>query len=483
MGKKIPLNYSNMNVLFVSWELDPFFKFGGLGDVARSLPNALYSSGVDIRTIIPFYNVLKLGRIKKTKLRSFRVHYDGHNETVDLYSLSHPSSKVVVYLLRNKHYLSDALGIDTFAFFDKAIVEMVKANYTNWIPDIIHCNDHHAGFIPLLIKEYKLAVKSMLTIHNLSYQGETSYEILEKLEIDKSKCASLRWEIKSKQINFLMEGIIHADIVTTVSPTYAKEIMTEEYGQGLDQILNGKEGRVFGILNGIDIELQIMSHNKMLRYPYVPIDGSKKIYSWVEGKKRNKLALQKKLGFKRSENIPLLSFIGRLAEGQKGLDILHRMLRNTDLGRFQIVILGKGNVNWEERLQWLCKFFPKSVSCNFTFNTSLATWIYAASDFILIPSKFEPCGLVQMIGMFHGTLPIAHKTGGLRDSIKHDVNGFLFENYSAGSLQHTLDTAISLWRNDKAGYKRMVEEAMRTDFSWEKSARKYRELYERLLSN
>lgn len=476
-----------MKILFASWELDPFFKFGGLGDVARSLPNALNSSGVDIRTILPFYDVLKLGRSKKIKMGKCSFNYGGKKEVVEVFSLLSPRSKVPVYLLRNKHYLSDALGIDTFAFFNMALIMMIKSNCLHWIPEIIHCNDHHTGFIPLLVKEYKLPIKTMLTIHNLAYQGITSLEVLDKMGIDKSKCPSLRWEIKSRQINFLMEGIIHADLVTTVSPTYAKEIMTEEYGQGLDEVLNGKAGRVFGILNGIDGHVQRASHYKDLRYPYLPLlegeiiyQKKKQIHPWLEGKALNKLALQKKLKLKVSESMPMLAFIGRLAETQKGLDILHRMLRSMDLNHYQMVILGSGSPNWEERLQWLGKFFPKNVSCNFKFDNVLATQIYASADFIVIPSLFEPCGLIQMIAMFQGTLPVAHKTGGLADSIKDGVNGFLFDAYSAQSLKNTVDKALSIWRNNKSEYKKMVEAAMERDFSWAKSAVKYRELYEKI---
>lgn len=459
-----------MKVLFASWELDPFFKFGGLGDVARSLPAALNELGVDIRNIIPFYNVLKLGRNKREILGKYYIEYSGKKEKVEIFQVLNPLSKVPVYLLRNKTYFDIAKSPDTFAFFDKAIVEIVKKDYLSWLPDIIHCNDHHTSLIPLLLRAMKSSVKTILTIHNLSYQGRSSTQVLEKLEVDHLRSKIMNWEIKSRQLNFLMEGIIHADVITTVSPTYAKEIMTEEFGAGLEEVLRGKEGRVFGILNGIDVNL-----NHSL--------NSQKNLSWEEGKRHNKKFLQKKLGLRIGENIPLLSFIGRFDSKQKGIDIMHKMMRRIDVEKYEFVILGTGDHEWEERYQWLGKFYPKNVSCNFKFDDNLAQQIYAASDFILIPSKFEPCGLIQMIAMSFGTLPIAHKTGGLVDSIKDNVNGFLFAEYSSEALERSVIRAINIWQNQKHRYRAMVAEAFKTDLSWGRSAKEYLDLYNKLISD
>lgn len=471
-----------MKVLFAVWELDPFFKFGGLGDVARSLPAALNELGVDIRNIIPFYNALKLGRNKKSKVGKFYIEYAGKKEVLEIFQVFNSLNKVPVYLLKNRTYLDIARSPDTFAFFDKAVVEIVKKNCLSWIPDIIHCNDHHTGLIPLLVHAMNSTVKTILTIHNLSFQGISSTEVLEKLEVDHLRSKIMNWEIKSRQVNFLMEGIIHADGVTTVSPTYAHEIMTEEFGVGLEEVLRGKEGRVYGILNGIDVELNNPSVSKSLRYPYNPgpFEGRKDI-SWIDGKRHNKIYLQKKLGLKVGENIPLLSFIGRFDPRQKGIDIIHKMMRRIDVEKYEFVILGMGNQEWEERYQWLCKFYPKNVSCNFKFDDNLAQHIYAASDFMLIPSKFEPCGLIQMIAMSFGTLPIAHKTGGLADSIKDNINGFLFDKYTSESLERSVIKAINIWRNKKHQYRTMVEEAFKTDFSWGRSAKEYLNLYNKLI--
>ncbi len=474
-----------MKVLFVSWELDPIFKVGGLGDVARSLPRVLKDLGVDIRIIMPFYKKVKLGRLLKTKRVSFKIEYGGKKEKVDIIEVSHPSSKAPVYLVKNKQYLDIVQRGETFVFFDKVVAEILYKDYLHWLPDIVHCNDHHTGLIPLFIKEYKLPIKTLLTIHNLEHQGITAISTVLKLALGRSKFISLAWDKSASYVNFLMEAIIHVDIINTVSPTYAKEIKTPEFGEKLDEVLRGKEGRLFGILNGIEIEEEKLKHFKEVKYPYLQpqsmVTKKKRVYGWEEGKRLNKKYLQKNLGLAVTESIPLLSFIGRLAGDQKGLDILYQMLKNIEKFSFQLVILGTGSKDWEDKLSWLSKFYPKNISCILRFDQPIAAQIYASSDFILVPSKFEPCGLVQMIGMLCGTIPIAHKTGGLMDSIKDGENGFLFDSYSSVTLRNSLDKAVKIWKYKKSVYNKLVDEAFKTDLSWSKSARQYLELYYKLV--
>ncbi len=475
-----------MNVLFVVWELDPFFKMGGLGDVARSLPSALKSLGVDIRIMLPYYKVVKMGRNKKTKRGEFRMQYAGKSETVEIWETILPYTNIPAYFLKNPHYLDRVTSMDTWGFFDKAVVTVIKNNILSPAPDIVHLNDVHCGLIPLLIKLEKLPVRTLLTIHNLAYQGKTSIQIIKNIGIDPDACKTLLWEIKSSQINFLLEGIVHADIVTTVSPTYAKEILTEELGSGLNEVLRGKEGRIFGILNGIDINWRYILHDRSIKYHYglSPEESSHegvKYYDWKEGKRRNKVLLQKKLGLKVKTDIPMLCFIGRFDSKQKGLNIFHTMLRRVDQTAYEFVILGSGEKNWEERFHWLSTFYPKNISCTLRYDETLAHQIYAASDFILIPSSYEPCGLIQMIAMLFGTIPIAHKTGGLKDSIKDGYNGFLFSAYNSEALEEKIIKAIDIWKNHKPAFEQMVHHALTTDFSWEKSAKEYLSLYEKLL--
>jgi starch synthase len=476
-----------MNVLFVVWENDPFFKLGGLGDIARSLPGTLKTMDVDIRVIIPYYKVVKFGRNKKTKIGEYSFLYAGKNAKIEIWQALHPYTKVISYFLKNKKYLDAGLHMETWGFFDKAIVELIKNKTLNWTPNIIHLNDYHGGLIPLLIKQEQLPIKTMLTIHNLAFQGRAPVEIIKKMGIDIKLCKTLQWEIKSKQINFLQEAIIHADIVTTVSPTYAKEILTEEFGCGLHEILRGKEGLIYGILNGIDIDWRHTAKDHAIKFPYGPqekrVDGKIEYYDWKVGKALDKEFLQNKLGLKVDKDIPMLCFIGRLYEGQKGVDILHRMLRRIDQTKFQFVILGTGEKEWEERFQWLSTFYPKYISTNFKFDDTLAHQIYAASDFIVIPSRYEPCGLIQMIAMLFGTIPIAHRTGGLKDSIKDGYNGFLFSAYTSEALEEKVEKAVTMWKTDKTAYHTIVEHALATDFSWKKNAGEYLMLYKKLLEN
>lgn len=475
-----------MKVLFSVWELDPFFKIGGLGDVARALPGALKKLGVDIRVVVPYYKVVNMGRNKKVQKGKFHMQYAGKKESVEIWEVTHPYMQVTAYFLKNDTYLDAASSIETWGFFNKAVVEIIKNNILNWQPDIVHVNDCHCGLIPLLVKLEKLPVKTMLTIHNLAYQKKTSVEVIKHMGIDPKLSQALLWEIKENQINFLMEAIIHADIITTVSPSYAKEILSEEFGAGLNEVLRGMEGKIFGILNGIDIDWSHTTHDMAVKYPYGPsekrVDDKIQYYDWKEGKRLNKRFLQKKLGLKVDRNIPMLCFIGRIDALQKGLDILHTMLRRIDQTQFEFVILGSGNAEWEERYTWLSAFYPKYISTNFLFDDKLAHQIYAASDFIVIPSRYEPCGLIQMIAMLFGTIPIAHSTGGLKDSIKDGYNGFLFAPYNSEALENQVMKAVTMWKEDRTGFEKMVENAQATDFSWNKSAEKYLALYEKLIS-
>lgn len=476
-----------MKVLFPVWELDPFFKIGGLGDVARALPGALKKLDVDIRVMVPYYKVVKMGKNKREKIGNFHMQYAGRKETVEVWKVIHPYMNFPAYFLKNSKYLDRVVSVDTWGFFDKAVVAIIKNNILGWQPDIVHVNDCHCGFIPLLIKLEKLPIKTMLTIHNLAYQKKTSIEVVKHMGVDPKFCKAIDWEIKGKQINLLLEGILHADIITTVSPTYAKEILTEEFGCGLNEILRGMEGRIFGILNGIDIDWSHTTHDSAVKYPYgsseKQINGKMQYYGWKEGKRLNKQFLQKKLGLKVQDDIPMLCFIGRIDTKQKGLDILHTMLRRIDQTKLQIVIFGSGEVNWEERYKWLSTFYPKNISCNFVFDDKLAHQIYAASDFILIPSRYEPCGLIQMIAMLFGTIPIAHSTGGLKDSIRDGHNGFLFSEYNSEFLEDKVMKAVTIWKNDRATFEKIVENAFATDFSWDKSAKEYLSLYDLLMSS
>ena len=335
-----------------------------------------------------------------------------------------------------------------------------------------------------MIKHNNLKFKTLLTIHNLNHQGKYSIDVIKRTGMDHSKCRVIQWETKKKQINFLLEGIIHADLVNAVSPTYAKEIFTEEYGSGLDEIIRNEGQKISGILNGIDYDSRDPMKDKNINFHYglksTDVNFSYKIHSPIEGKKLNKAFLQEKLGFTVSDEIPLIGFIGRFESKQKGLDIMHKMIRRVNLQKFQFVILGQGEVEWEDQFLWLASFYKKNVSYISVFDKRIASQIYAGADFLLVPSKFEPCGLIQMIAMRYGTLPIARATGGLKDSIIDGVDGFLFKKYSSFDLEKKMKKAVEIWKHDKNKINEMIVNAMKKDFTWDKSAKEYIKLYNSL---
>jgi starch synthase len=462
-----------MKILFASWECAPFFKLGGLGDVARSLPKALFSLGIDVRVVLPFYKVLKIFNQQKILVSELTIEYDRKPIKINVYQINFIDAPIPVYLLENHEFFDKPNG-DTFFVFSLAVSTLIEKQILKWVPDIIHCNDHHTGFIPFFIKHKKLAVKSIFTIHNIFFQGTAPVQILDKLHIEHTACRLIQWEIEAKKINSLLEGVIHADIVTTVSPTYAKEILTEEYGYGLDDVLRGEEAKITGIQNGIDYDTKNPSTDKNITYHY-------STDTFQAEKAKNKAYLQKTIGFAQEPNIPLIGFIGRFDARQKGLDIMHKMLRRIDLSGYQFIFLGSGNQEWEERFLWLSSFYPNNIYCKFSFDELFASEMYAASDFLLVPSKFEPCGLIQMIAMHYGTLPIARATGGLKDSITDGIDGYLFQNYSSEELEKRLLDAINIFQNDKTKHETMIRAAMQKDFSWTKSAKEYMKLYNKLL--
>ena len=475
-----------MKVLFTVWELAPFFHVGGLGDIARSLPKALYSSKVDIRVILPYYKALKLFKLKREKIKTFSIIYDKKKEKVTLYQIHFLDANLPVYIIQNKKYLN-VPNNDIFPFFNLAIMEILEKNYLSWQPEIIHCNDNHEGLIPFLVKHKKLPYKTLLTIHNLTHQGKMSPDFIKKMGVDPGKCRVIRWEIKKRQINRLLEGIVHADLVNTVSPTYAKEILTEKYGAGIDELIRNERQKISGILNGLDYDTRCPQKDKNIIYHYNETEAKGdypyKIYPPFEGKKMNKEFLQEKLGLTVSNETPLIGFIGRFDSKQKGIELIHKMIRRVNLKKFQFAILGEGEVEWVERFNWLARFYEKSVAYVSVFDDRLASQIYAAADFLLVPSKYEPCGLIQMIAMRYGTIPIARATGGLKDSIIDGVDGFLFEDYSSFDLEKKLKDAVEIWQNNKKKYQSMVLAAMTKDFSWNKSAKEYINLYKKLLTS
>lgn len=468
------IDAKELKVLFPVWELEPFLKVGGLGEVARSLPNALKGRGVDIRVVLPHYKAMKMYRQSPQVLGKISFKYGNKIVTVKVSTISFLNAPIPVYLLSNKKYFDKPIE-DTFAVFAGAVVEMLDTELLgSWKPDIVHCNDNHCGLIPLLLKTKRMPYKSLMTIHCVSHQRKSPPKYASDLGIGQDKLSLTRWESPNKRLNFLLEGIVHADYVNTVSPTYLSEIQTEELGAGLDDVIRKHIAKTSAILNGIDYELKNPETDAGLAKNF-------NSHSAVAAKLRNKASLQKQLRLPVKADVTLIGFVGRMDVRQKGIDILHRMLWREQFDHCQFVIMGHGQEEWEDKFTSLASFLP-NVAVITKYDDGLAALIYAASDFVLIPSHFEPCCLIQMNAMRYGAIPIARATGGLSDTVSEGVNGLLYLTPTARELKHTLLKAIELKRSHPEVHTQMAKNAMETNFSWVKSAQKYIDLYTKILN-
>lgn len=475
-----------LRVLFAVWEVEPFLKVGGLGEVARSLPRALKSMGVDIRLVIPHYKALNVLGQRKKRIAEFTIHYGTRKIPITIHKIFFLTTDIPVYLIGNKEYFDKPLP-ETFVVFALAIVEALKVGlFGVWKPDLVHCNDNHCGLIPLLIKTNKLDIKTLLTIHCISHQRTYSTAIADKLHIPRETFSLMKWEPVSKQFNLLEEGIVNADWINTVSPTYLEEIQTEEHGAGLDVVIRKYMSKTSAILNGIDYTLKNPATNTFLgvRYSAKEKDSvdDASVVDFTRGKQLNKKLLQEKLALPVNAAIPIIGYIGRFDQKQKGIDLIHRMIVREALMQCQFVIMGQGEEMWEERFHLLRAFNPDRVAVITLYDDALASLIYAASDFMMIPSYFEPCCLIQMNAMRYGALPIARATGGLNDTITDGKNGYIFTNSSSLELEATLIKALNVKSKDPKKHNRMVSSSMKRDFSWTKSAKEYLELYHTILA-
>lgn len=457
-----------MKVLFVTSEAAPFKKFGGLGDFSGSLPKALENLGIDVDLILPYYKDIKLDGLKVYKSLELGVEFDGKTYTTEIYKTKIPGSNVDVILPKAElkftgDFLSD---VEFFSFFDKAVVAYIESQYNTY--DIVHCNDWHTGFITHLLED-ELEIerpKTLLTIHNLAYQGVSTPELVKEMGFVPGEHPLIDWDIEDGDINMLQQAITSSDYLNTVSRTYAKELLTKEFSGDFVDIMNQRQDRLVGILNGIDYESLPKSINVM---------------NWKDEKINAKRRVLQELGL-AYENKPVFSYISRLDPGQKGLDILFDSLPHILEKGGQFVLLGTGDPIWEGKLRDFAKEskFKDFMSINITFDVKLAQRIYEGSDFFLVPSKYEPCGLTQMMSMWYGALPIVRSTGGLKDTVQDHVNGFVFDDYTSESLNKSLDDAFKVYEYP-AKFGEMIVKALETDFSWDKSANEYKNLYTKIL--
>lgn len=456
-----------MKVLFVTSEAAPIKKFGGLGDVSGALPKALEKEGVDVDIIIPFYSDAKVEKLKVTKHLDVIVQFDNESHNVTFYKTKLPNSDVDVIMPKYEikfsgDFLSDS---EYFAFFDKCVVEYIKAQYNTY--DVVHTNDWHTGFITHLLEDEigETRPKTLLTIHNIGYQGVSSPNLVREVGLMPGSHPLIDWDISDGDVNMLLQAITSSDYVNTVSPSYAEELKTKEFGGDFAELINNREGRFTGILNGID-------------YSELPREFDEN--NWQQHKGNFKDSLRDKLNMSKDDK-PLVGFISRLDAGQKGLDVLYGVIPHIVKNGGQFILLGTGDKLWEGKLRDLNddEELKGNVSINIEFDVKLALEIYKGSDFFLIPSKYEPCGLTQMMSMWYGTLPIAHNVGGLKDTIKDGVNGFTFGRFSVKDFEACIDRAFEIY-HQKDRHNNMVVTAMKEDFSWEKSAKLYKSLYHKL---
>lgn len=465
-------------ILFVSPEVAPYAKSGGLADVAGSLPKELLKMGFDISIIMPRYREIE---VEMEYVIDYPIYMQGRKENsiIRKHEQKVDNKKLTTYFIDNITYF-DRDGMychpdeaERFAFFDKAVAEFVKI----FNPDIIHLNDWQTGPIALLVREklQNKKVKIIYTTHNLEYNGRFNKENLYHLDLDDSYFTPDRLEFYG-DLSFTKAGIIYSDLVTTVSKTYAEEIQTPKYSFGYDGLLRQKadQGKLIGIVNGIDYNEFNPEKDKELFKNYTA--------DTIELKKENKKALQKELGLPKKD-VPMISVISRVVQ-HKGFDILvEGMNQILEKKNIQLVVLGVGEEHYINRLEYLKEKYPEKVSINNVFDSSLAKRIYASSDMFLMPSMFEPCGLSQLISFRYGTVPIARSTGGLRDTIigyagnKEDGNGFTFWGNKVNDLITVTEKALETYKN-KEEWKTLSKRIMKMDYSWKTSAKEYAKIYE-----
>lgn len=472
-----------LRVLITGYEGAPFYKKGGLGDVMESLPKALSKIDIDIRIVLPYYNVIK-EKYNLKKEGEFAVEFDSVEEHIGIYSTLLPNTNVKSYFLGNRRYLfsSNSNGkdkrVEQFAFFCLAVAHFINwvSEYHHWSASLVHCNDWHTAITPLILKQkMKSSVPTLLTIHNLLYQGLGSLRVLDLLHMKDEEAKEIKRGVPANEMNVLGEGIIHATRVSTVSVSYAKEIASDYDNSLIGPFLkkreeenNKKDGKIIGILNGIDYDIWNPATDQFTFHKF-------DVNSWEVGKRDNKDDLLKCLNL---ENRPTFCFIGRMA-AQKGLDVLIKVVKRIAHLNVNVIILGSGNPKIQESVLEITKKYSW-IKAELIYSEEFAHKLYAGSDFIIIPSRYEPCGLIQMIAMKYGTIPIASDTGGLKDSILNGKNGFLFKKGQSARLKKTIERALNRMQN-KDKYKKMVERAMKTDFSWDKSALLYKKLYEEMI--
>lgn len=477
------------NILFVSSEAVPFIKTGGLADVVGSLPRYFNKEEFDVRVMIPKYACMDSSFLKKLKFKChFYVDLNWRKQYAGIFETEY--NGITYYLVDNEFYFAGGQpynniyeDVEKFAYFSKAVLNALP--YLEYHPDIIHCNDWQTGLVPVFLHTsfgsdpFYAGIKTIFSIHNMKFQGR--WRIQEVMDI-----TGLPRQIFNAQelesygeANYLKGGVVYADAVTTVSPTYAHDITTLEGGEGLDGLMYARRNVLSGIVNGLDYS----EYNPMTD-AYLDIHFSEK--DVVEGKRANKKKLQEEFGLSVDKDAFMIGIVSRLTD-QKGFDlvayVMDEMLSNMNV---QVVALGTGEPQYENMFHYFQNKYPKKVHVHIGYSEERAHRIYASCDAFLMPSLFEPCGLSQLMSMRYGTVPIVRETGGLKDTVKpyneytQTGTGFSFRNYNAHEMLHVIEYAMQVFEKDKTSWEGLMRRGMEQNFSWNASARKYEDLYNKL---
>ena len=482
-----PMPEPRRSVAFIGSECYPFVKTGGLGDVMYALPKALVKLNCDVKVILPKYGIIKPEWKEKMVYRgSFDMDLCSDGRSFYVGIMEYVWDGVVYDFIDNEEFFAGGNpytnlvdDIPKFCYFGKAA--LAALNYMDWTPDIIHCHDWQAGLVPVYLRTMFAGTplarsKVVTTIHNLRFQGKYNIPTLKywsNLPDSAFNMGALQEEWT--EANMLKGGLAYSDMITTVSNTYAGEIQTWEYGEGLDAHLRHHSGKLHGIVNGIDVDIWNPATDKLLEAPYG-------VENAIEGKKASKLALQKALGLEQNTDKMVIGLISRLTN-QKGLDLVSAVAPGIIDGNTQLVILGTGDAEYENTFRGLENDHKGEVCAYIAYDEALSHQIYAGCDAFLVPSRFEPCGLTQLIAMRYGSVPIVRETGGLKDTVEpynmfEDTgNGFTFDRYESGLLYDAINRAKTLYFENREGWDRMVIRDMEKDVSWAKSAEQYRWLY------
>lgn len=475
-----------MQIVFASAECAPFVKTGGLGDVAGSLPAALVRAGAEVIVMVPKYATIKdEHKAQMEHFSDFYVSLGWRNEYCGLEKLEHDG--VTYMFIDNERYFARDYPYgffddgERFAFFSKAITESLQHLPAGFECDILHCNDWQTALAPVFLREFYQGlplydrVKTVFSIHNVAFQGQFSDTVMEDiLGVAHIPAAASQLRCDACSVNYMLGALRYADAITTVSPTYAAEIQTPEFGEGLDGVLRERSYALQGILNGIDVAGFDPATDKRIAANYTVEDRT--------GKAVCKAKLQEELGLEVRDDRPLMVMVTRLTR-QKGMDLVMYALDRILAGGVQVAVLGTGDRDYEDGLRYFQHKYPGTMAARIEFDPALSQRMYAAADMFLMPSKFEPCGLSQIIAMRYGTLPIVRETGGLKDTVQPyneftgEGTGFSFRNFNGDEMGDAVFRAARLFWDNRDAWNQLVTQAMSQDFSWTRSADKYLDLY------